>query len=212
MRHLAAAIVVVWAGVASAQPAPPTTGAAVLAKIEQFYAGTTHWKATFRQTVNNATFATKRSLDGVVWFEAPDHFRFDYFEVARPRLTITRSVAFDGTTTWIVNHQTRTLIQQQGGSMRPALVFLTGASALASQYLVKIVGTAVQGPRGEMVLQLTPLSQSSAYTELQLVVDMSDWHVLEVSAVDIGGNRDDFRFFEPDVHATIAAGWFQPKP
>jgi outer membrane lipoprotein-sorting protein len=199
--------------IAGAQAQTPSA-ATVLANVQQFYAGTNQLSAAFRQTTSNATFGTSQTSDGHVWVMKPSSFRVDYMEKRNGVVSIAKSFIFDGTTLWMIDHVNKKIVQMQAQSsaLPAALSFITGGSALTTQFAVAFATSGKLGAKGTLVLKLTPNQPSAAYKELYLVVDPTDWHVNESLVIDSSGDENDFKFYKPNLGATVKPSWFQVSP
>lgn len=206
------AVILAVSNVSSAQS--PPTAATVLANVQQFYANANQLTASFRQTVTKATWGTSQASDGRVWVVKPSDFRWDYMAKRQGSVIVTKSFMFDGTTFWFVDHLNKQIMQMQpqSSALPAALSFLTGGSALTSQFGAALDASGTYGTKGTVVLRLTPNQPSAAYKELVLVVEPSDWHVKESIVIASNGDENDFKFFAPDLTATVKPGWFQVNP
>ena len=202
----------VTTGVAGAQ-SPPNAGA-VLAKVQQFYSNANQLTAQFRQVVTNATFNTSRTNDGLVWVSKPSSFRFDYLAKKKSSVVATKSFIFDGTTLWYVDHGNKQIFQNQTqGNVLPAAVsFLTGGNALTTQFNVSFNTAGKYGGKSATVLELTPKQASAQYKQLFFVVDATDWHIRESIVIDSNGDTNDFKYFTPNLQATVKSALFQVNP
>jgi outer membrane lipoprotein-sorting protein len=210
--HVGVLLVVLIASVADAQPAP--NAATVLSNVQQFYANTNQLTAHFRQTVTNATFNTSKISDGQLWVSKPSSLRWDYMAKRNGNAVVTKSFVFDGTTFWYIDHANKQIVQNQlQSSVLPAAVsFLTGGSALSSQFSVALNTSGKYGGQAAIVLELTPNQPSAQYTQLFFVVDPSNWRVKESIVIDSNGDTNDFSFYTPDLTSAVKSWWFQVNP
>ena len=206
------ALAVLAAKVADAQS--PASAATVLGNVQQYYAKAQQLTAVFRQTVTNATFNTSKTSDGQLWVLKPDEFRWDYTAKRNGGVVVIKTFVFDGTTLWLVDHQNKQIVQNQvQSSVLPAAVsFLTGGSALSSQFSVAIDASGKYGGREAIVLELTPNQPSAQYQQLFFVVDPSNWHVKESIVIDSSGDTNTFSFYTPKWKAAVKASLFQVNP
>ena len=182
----------------------------MLGKVQQFYANANQLTARFQQVVTNATFNTTQTSSGKLWVSKPALFRWDY----QAHGMVIRTFAFDGTTLWVVDHKNKQLLQNQttGGALPAAISFLTGGTALATQFNIALSTSGNYGGGNATVLELTPKQPSAGYKQLFFVVDPSDWHIRESIVIDSSGDTNDFSFLSPDVKAPVKAAWFQVNP
>jgi len=199
------------AHLASAQSPSATT---VLANVQHFYSSANQLTAAFRQTVNNATFNTSKTSDGRLWVLKPSDFRWDYYEKRNGAVALGKSFIVDGTSFWLVDHSNKQIFQSQAqpSAMPAAVSFLTGGTALTSQFAVSVDTDGNFGTKGTVVLKLTPIQPSTQYKRLFFVVDEGDWHVKESIVVDSSGNTNDFKFYMPDLATPVKATLFQVNP
>jgi len=215
MKKVARGILVVAAlGTSVADAQSPPSAATVLANVQQFYANANQLTALFRQTVTNATFNTTKVSDGQLWVAKPANLRWDYMEKINGAVMVTKSFVFNGTSLWLVNHQNKQIIQNQiQSSVLPAAVsFLTGGSALASQFNAALNTSGAYGSKADLVLELTPKQPSAQYKQLFFVVDPANWHVRETIVIDSNGDTSTFNFYTPDLSSTVMPSWFQVNP
>jgi len=204
-------VFVLMTSVAAAQS--PPNPATVLSNVQQFYANANQLTAYFRQTVTNAAFNTSKISDGQLWVLKPSDFRWDYMAKRNGNVVITKSFVFDGTTLWYIDHANKQIVQNQlQSSVLPAAVlFLTGGSALSSQFSVALNTSGKYGGQAALVLELTP-NQPSAQYKLLFVVDPSNWRVKESIVIDSNGDSNDFSFYTPNLTSTVKPSWFQVNP
>jgi outer membrane lipoprotein-sorting protein len=205
-------LVIAFASTTAAAQAP--SAATVLANVQQFYAKTKQLTATFRQTVTLATYNTSNTSDGHLWVLKPSDVRADYVVKRHGAVVITKSFVFDGATLWLVDHDNKQLVQMpaQSSALPAAVSFVTGGTALASQFAAVVVGSGKFGTKQTVVLRLTPKQPSAACKELFLVVEPADWHVKESIVINSNGDENHFWFFAPNLAATVKPSLFQVNP
>lgn len=211
----ALAIAAFLASAVSAQSAPtPPSAATVLSNVQQYYANATQLSALFRQTVTNATFGSTKISDGQLWVLKPTYFRFDYMTKQQKTLVTTKAFVFDGTSLWLIDHNNKriTQVQPQSSVLPAAVSFLTGASALSSQFTIVLNTSGSYGGKGDFVLELTPNQPSAQYQQLFFVVDPSNWRVKVSIVIDANGNMNRFNFYTPNLNATVKKSYFQVNP
>lgn len=189
------------------------TAPSVLANVQQFYANANQFTAKFRQTVRNTTFGTTATSDGSFWVRKPA-IRADYVVQKGGSAVVTKSFVFDGKTVWMIDHVNKqiTQLQPQSSALPDAVAFVTGGTALTSQFAVAFDTSGTYGTKGTVVLRLTPKQPSAACKELFLVVEPSDWHVKESAVIAANGDVSEFAFFVPNVTASVKASLFKVNP
>ena len=95
------------AAAAATQPASSMTANDAVQQVQKFYARIDKVKATFRQTVKNATFGTQMDSDGTVWLMKPGKMRWDYLEKKTGGVSVKKSFISNGKTLYIVEQLVR---------------------------------------------------------------------------------------------------------
>ena len=80
---------------------------------------------------------------------------------------------------------------------------------LAADFTPTIDTAGTYGGKGDIVLKLDPKVQSAQYKSLHLVVDAATSRVKESILVDSAGNKNHFRFYEPDFEAKLEDKTFE---
>ena len=209
VRAVVVAVGVLVAGPAQAElPPPPLTAAEVLASVEQHYAGVGHLRASFRHTLTQGSSSTTQ--DGTLFVTRTGLFRWEYKQQRHGRVRITRSVIFDGTTRWLIDHGAKQLVQDPPIAvvLSPALEFMTAASTLGSRYTTALAPSTADAHR----LELTPTQSSSTLAKLTFVVSQRDGHVTEAIVEEPSGDIHRISFFAPDRKTPVRVQWFQVSP
>jgi outer membrane lipoprotein carrier protein len=203
-----------------AQTAPPPVAAEptadeVMAGVQRFYAEVGQVTAKFRQEVVNATFGRNDTSDGVVYLKKPGSMRWQYFAKKR-RGKVTRAKDFisNGRELYLVDYENRQIVKKdlKKNLLPTAVTFLHGTGELGAEFTPALEQKSAYGGKGDLVLRLLPKVPSAQYKTLHLVVDPSNYRVKESILVDAAGNRNHFRFYEPDVVAPIPDSRFQVDP
>jgi outer membrane lipoprotein carrier protein len=179
----------------------------VVGKVQDFYKGTSHLRAKFRQTVTNTTFGRTSTSDGRVYIKKPGKMRWDY---QGKKGSVRRSFISDGTTLWAVEHDNKQVARQslEKNLLPVAVTFLYGKGDLAADFTAKRDTSGTYGAKTDHVLELKPRKPSAQYKTLYLVVDPKDFRVKQSIVIEASGNSNHFRFFEPDTKKGVADTWF----
>lgn len=205
-------VAVLVASVGDAQASP--SAATVLSNMQQFYGHANQLSAVFRQTATNATFHKSTTSDGELWVVKPTDVRWDYIAKRNGTAVVEKSFIFDGTTLWLVDRENKQIVQQQvqASALPAAVSFLTGGSALSSQFGFALDASGTYGGPGAIVLELTPIQRSAQYKQLFFVVDPSDWRVKESIVIDSNGDTNAFNFYAPNTTSAIPPSAFEVNP
>jgi outer membrane lipoprotein carrier protein len=211
---LAAAPAAGSAAVAQAPAAPAVSADTAVQNVQKFYAGIHQVKASFRQTVKNATFGTEKTSDGTVWLMKPGMMRWDYLEKKGGKVTVTKSFISNGKTLYVVDHGNKQVMKKslERDLMPVAVSFLYGSGDLAKEFNAALDTSGTYGTKGDVVLKLTPKQPSAQYKNLILALDGSNFHVKESIIIDSSNNVNHFRFFQPDFDSPMKDSWFQFNP
>jgi outer membrane lipoprotein carrier protein len=195
-------------------PASPVDANAAVQNVQKFYANINQVKASFRQSVKNATFGTTKDSDGTVWLAKPGKMRWDYLEKTKGAVTVKKSFISDGKTLYVVDHDNKQVMKKdlKQDLMPVAVSFLYGTGDLAKEFNAALDTTGSYGTKGDIVLKLTPKQPSAQYKNLYLVADGKDFHVKESVIIDSSNNVNHFRFFQPDWETPVKDSWFQFTP
>lgn len=192
------------------------SAANVLGNVQRFYAHTHQVRAQFREVVTTASSNSAQTSDGIMMVSKPSRVRFDYIVRTRNRgiPAVIKTVIFDGSTLWDINHRTRRIVQTQGptANVLPAAVsFLTEGLMLHTQFDVSVVTSGGYGTKNATVLELTPKRPHHRYKHLVLVVEDSDWHVSKSIVTELNGDTTELEFYAPSFKA-LRDSFFQVSP
>ena len=198
-------------------PVASSKAAAVLGNVQRFYANANQLRAQFHEVVKTARSSAAQTSEGTLLVSKPDDVRFDYLvrNGNRSALAVTKTVIFDGSTLWTINHGTRQIVQRQsptGGVVPAAVSFLTGGPTLQTHFTASLNTSGSYGTRNSTVLELVPKQQDASYKQLFFVVDSSDWHVSESIVVESNGDTSEFRFYAPNFKQAVNNSLFQVSP
>jgi len=199
---------------AQARPrvAAAPTAAQVMAGVQTFYAGIDGVKAKFRQEVTNTTFGRTDISDGSLLIKKPGNMRWQYFSKKRKgKVTIAKDFISNGSYLYVVDYENKQVIKKdlKKNLLPTAVTFLYGKGDLAADFTPELEANSKYGGKSDLVLRLLPKSQSAQYKTLHLVVDPTNFRVKESIVIDAAGNKNHFRFYEPDFKAKIADSDFQ---
>jgi outer membrane lipoprotein carrier protein len=182
---------------------------AVVGKVQDFYKGTRHLVAKFRQTVKNNTFGRTTVSDGKVYIKKPGKMRWDYYSKKNPRQQ-SKSFISNGETLWAVMHQNLQYYKKplKDDLLPVAITFLTGDGDLRADFKASLETTKSFGKKGDYVLKLTPRQPNAQYKTLWLVVDPKTYRVKESVVLNANGDTNQFRFFEADTKTSVRDSWF----
>ncbi len=199
--------------VATVRVAAAPTAAEILAGVQKFYASIGDVNAKFRQEVVNATFGRSDISDGQLWIRKPGKMRWDYYgkkQKDKP-LAIAKHFISNGAYLYVVDRENKQVIKKdlQKNLLPTAITFLYGKGDLAADFTPTVDTTGTFGARTDQVLKLTPKAPSAQYKHLFLVVDPANSRVKESIIIDSAGNKNHFRFFEPNFKASVKDSYFE---
>ena len=196
----------------SATAAASTTEAdAVVGKVQAFYAGVAQVTAKFDQSVENTTFGDTKTSHGKVLIQKPGKMRWDYYAEAAGKKTVKKSFISNGTYLYVVDYENKQVIKKdlRKNLLPTAITFLYGKGDLGADFTPALETGSKYGGKTDLVLRLVPKAPSAQYKTLHLVVDPSNYRVKESIIIDAAGNKNHFRFYEPNFDAPIEDKFFQ---
>lgn len=188
------------------------TAAEVMAGVQTFYAGISGVKAKFRQEVTNTTFGRTDISDGSLLIKKPGGMRWQYFSKKRKgKVTVAKDFISNGNYLYVVDWENKQVIKKdlKKNLLPTAVTFLYGKGDLAADFTPELETNGKYGGKSDLVLRLLPKTQSAQYKTLHLVVDPTNFRVKESIVIDAAGNKNHFRFYEPDFKAKIEDSDFQ---
>lgn len=205
-----------------AAPAP-SSAAAVVDRVQEFYAGIQRVTASFRQAVTNATFGTRKTSDGTVWIMKPGKMRWDYLEsrdtevevdgkkTKKTEVKVKKTFISNGKYLYVIEHDNKQVMKKnlEKDLMPVAVSFLYGSGDLKAEFSPEIDTSGAYGEKTDIVLKLSPRQPSAQYKNLFLVVSPVDYHVSQSVIVDTQNNVNHFRFFAPDFQKPIKETAFE---
>jgi outer membrane lipoprotein-sorting protein len=186
---------------------PRLTADQVVGKVQNFYEGTQHLTAKFRQTYHNKSFGKTFKNDGRVWIKKKGKMRWDYFA---SRGKVKKSFLSDGQKLWGVEYDNKQYYSADlKGNMLPvAVTFLSGEGDLKQDFTAKLDTSGKRGKKGDYVVELTPKKPSARYKTLWLVVNPKNYRVTESVVLETSKRVNRFMFFEPDVKSPVKDSFF----
>ncbi|MCA9675850.1 MAG: outer membrane lipoprotein carrier protein LolA, partial [Myxococcales bacterium] len=186
----------------------------VVTEVQKFYGGITQVTAKFRQTVTNVTFGDTKSSDGTVWIKKPGKMRWDYYTKKGKKTATSKSFISNGDYLYVVEHDNKQVVEKnlEKNMLPVAVTFLYGKGDLKADFTAALDGSKKYGGKGDLVLKLTPKTESAQYKTLYLVVASDDYRVKESIIIDPAGNTNHFRFYEPDFKKAVKDSWFNFDP
>lgn len=188
------------------------TAAEILAGVQKFYAGIGGVKAKFRQEVTNATFGRTDISDGSLLIKKPGKMRWQYFAKKRKGATkVAKDFISNGAMLYVVDYENKQVIKKdlKKNLLPTAITFLYGKGDLAADFTPELDTSGKYGGKGDLVIKLNPKTPSAQYQSLHLVVDAGTFRVRESILVDSAGNKNHFRFYEPDFEAKLEDKTFE---
>jgi len=211
--------VLVLAGAASAQTAPPLDANAVVRLVQAFYDQTTTLQAHFEQTRYTRVYDRYDRARGTVVFKKPGMMRWDYDE---PNGQVFVS---DGKNLLIYQppeegEKNGQLIERglDEDQLPSAFSFLTGKGNLEKDFEVRLLEQDDPRFRDGYVLQLLPRKPTPNYEQLVFYVrTLSDEGkragiVQRVLIIDAAGNRNRFDFSDIQFNREVPDKRFRYRP
>lgn len=197
-----------------AAPQAGLSAAAVVDKVQSFYAGINQVSALFQQTVHISTFGTDKTSGGQVWIMKPGKMRWDYQDKKGNDVLRKKSFISNGSELYVVEHDNKQVMKKnlKEDLMPVAVTFLYGKGDLKAEFNAALDTSSSYGNKGDYVLKLTPKKPSAQYKTLFLVADPTQFRVKESIIVDSSNNVNHFQFFAPDFQKPIDAKWFEFDP
>jgi outer membrane lipoprotein carrier protein len=195
-----------WLAPKQTRVAAAPSAAEILAGVQKFYAGIGGVKAKFRQEVTNATFGRTDISDGQLLIKKPGKMRWEYYSKKRKGTTkVAKDFISNGNMLFVVDYENKQVIQKdlQKNLLPTAVTFLYGKGDLSAEFTPEADTSGTYGGKGDLVIKLSPKSTSAQYKSLHLVVDAGTYRVKESILVDSAGNKNHFRFYEPDFAAKL---------
>jgi outer membrane lipoprotein carrier protein len=213
-----AAVAVLCATWAHAQPSPPAAGddaAVVAAAVQAFYDQTQDISATFFQAYVNKLYQRTDRSQGKVVFKKPGMMRWDYAQpngkviVSNGKKLIVYEPGEQG-------EKGQVLEQQITSAQLPqALAFLMGTGRLQDDFTFRKLDAAREGYSAGDVLELKPKRPSPHFTRLLFYVERTPalrGLVRRLLIIDSEGNRNRFDFSAIKLNGNAPAKQFDFTP
>ena len=210
MTH-ALALFVLTALAGDAPVATPPARLAVLAVVERVqkkYDGAADFRASFNQTLTNATFKRRSSSTGEVLLKKPGRMRWNY------KTPETKTYVSDGDVLWLYEPEDKQAFKQElkGSQLPAALAFLTGKGKLADEFDIALAKDPPVGTSRDYVLALSPRQPQAQVKSLLFVVDPDSFFVRETFIVDAQGNTNDILFTDVKINVRLPESTFHFTP
>lgn len=187
VTFLAVALLLAWP-----RPAVSLSLEAVITEVQDRYDKTINFKARFvQESTMKAVKRTERE-EGTVYFKKPKRMRWEYSRPKGKLLVISPDKA------WLYLPEDRLVYVQDAEKMfqsRLAMKFVAGFGRLADDFQVAFASPQKTNREGNYLLTLTPRDPSPEMDNLAIVVDRTNYSILEFSLSDFAGNitRIEFR-------------------
>src|SRR3569623_2269911 len=210
MTH-ALALFVLTALAGDAPVATPPARLAVLAVVERVqkkYDGAADFRASFNQTLTNATFKRRSASTGEVLLKKPGRMRGNY------KTPETKTYVSDGDVLWLYEPEDKQAFKQElkGSQLPAALAFLTGKGKLADEFDIALAKDPPVGTSRDYVLALSPRQPQAQVKSLLFVVDPDSFFVREAFIVDAQGNTNDILFTDVKINDRLPESTFHFTP
>jgi outer membrane lipoprotein carrier protein len=192
----------------SAQNAKPSAKD-IVEKIQQYYASSEDYQATFVQTTSHKMFSGRLERSyGTVKFKKGGLMRWEY---NRPEKKL---FIYDGKTLWIYEPEVPQVISGTADAekLRRALTFLSGDGKILDEYNVSVMDPKQLRFSQGMVLGLVPKDKKSSFKRIELYLDPATYRVVRSVVVDQENNRNRLDFKSPKLSNTISPKEFSFTP
>jgi outer membrane lipoprotein carrier protein len=178
-------------------------------KLQQYYASSSDYQATFVQTSAHRMFNGRlQRAYGKVLFRKGGLMRWEY---QRPD---KKYFIYDGSTLWIYEPEVPQIFAGTADTERlnRALAFLTGEGRILDEYKVKVLDSSKFRFQSGFVLGLTPKDKRSPFKRVELYLDQTSFRVVRSVVVDQEGNRNRLDFSDPKVNNNLSEEVFTFTP
>ncbi len=178
-------------------------------KIQEFYAKTSDYQASFEQTYHDLAAGSKKSSIGRVYFKKPGMMRWDYKNAKTPK-QIEKLYVSDGKSFWVYEYQFKQVFKQclKDSQLPTSLAFLMGTGDLLSEFDVSY---SKESTKNAPQLRLVPKEPTSKYKELRFTVDPKTWQVTRTAIYDPYGNMNEIVFTSARVNKNLPKSGFDFK-
>jgi outer membrane lipoprotein carrier protein len=157
--------------------------------LEKKFASLRSLQADFVQAYYPASITTPLEEKGRFSFERPERMRWEYFE-PEPKVYIYKeglSLAYFPEDNQLFRYA---LTPEEKDSA--IFTLLTGRAKIEDEYLVESDSSPPE-QKGRLKLKLTP-KEESEFSQILLEIDPDSWLIEKAVFLDLGGNRQEFRF------------------
>jgi len=181
---------------------------AVVERVQKKYDGAADFRASFNQTLTNATFKRRSSSTGEVLLKKPGRMRWNY------KTPETKTYVSDGDVLWLYESEDKQAFKQElkGSQLPAALAFLTGKGKLAEEFDIAFAKDPPVGTTRDYVLALSPRQPQAQVKSLLFVVDPESFFVRETFIVDAQGNTNDILFTDVKINVRLPESTFHFTP
>jgi outer membrane lipoprotein carrier protein len=204
-------VIVFFANSAIASADTPPSTKEIVDKMQNYYASSEDYQASFVQTTAHKMFAGRLQRSyGTVKFKKGGLMRWEY---RRPE---KKFFIYDGKALWVYEPDVPQVITGTADAekLRKALAFLSGEGKILDEYKVSQLDSGKMGfPKGT-VLGLTPKDPKSPFKRIELYLDVETYRVVRSVVVDQENNRNRLDFHTPKLnnHLSAAQFTFTPPP
>ena len=179
----------------------------VVSEIQDFYEGTSDYRADFKQVYKNKLYNETKKSSGKVYIKRPGKMRWEY---KKPNEKLFVS---DGKTLWVWEKEANQVYKQdlQNSDLPIAIAFLMGQGNLAEDFDYELVENAKAAKKGLIVLELVPKKPTTHYKKLLFMVDDSSYMVKRTIIIDQTGNTNSMRFEKVKTNQGIKSSKFKFK-
>jgi len=181
---------------------------AVVERVQKKYDGAADFRASFNQTLTNATFKRRSSSTGEVLLKKPGRMRWNY------KTPETKTYVSDGDVLWLYEPEDKQAFKQElkGSQLPAALAFLTGKGRLSEEFDITLAKDPPVGTTRDYVLALSPKQPQAQVKSLLFVVDPESFFVRETFIVDAQGNTNDILFTDVKINVRLPESTFHFTP
>lgn len=183
--------------------------AALLEKVQSFYAKIEDWRADFIQRHTKVALSRTTENRGVLMLKKPSYMRWAYTH-PEEKLWIV-----DGDTLYVVEPEFEQVFIDEHfktEELQSSISFLWGKGKLDESFTAKVGDPKAHGAKaGAAVLELTP-KKGASYRKLVLIIDAKTGEVAESIIHETAGNTNHFIFKNPQKNTKMDAKLFQYTP
>jgi outer membrane lipoprotein carrier protein len=192
---------------ATPAPAKPVDdgAAAVLEKVQKYYASIDDYSAEFVQDYTKVALSRSTESRGTLMLKKPSFMRWTYTQPAEKLWVV------DGETLYVVDPEFEQVFIDKGfktEELQSSISFLWGRGKLSNSFTAKL-GKATAP--GTAVLELTP-KKGASYAKMFLVVNAETGEVTESIIHETAGNTNHFKFRNAKLNQGLKDELFKYTP